>query len=392
MSTVIIERLRKEFGSHVVLPNFDLRIEEGEFVALLGPSGCGKTTVLRCLAGLERPTDGRIVIGDDVVHDEFRRISLPTQKRGLGLVFQSYALWPHMNVFENVAYPLRVRRASRDSIFRKTADMLELVGLDGLAERAPAELSGGQQQRVALARALIASPRVLLLDEPLSNLDAQLRERLRKQLRRIHREVRTTSVYVTHDQVEALTMADRVVVMNKGRIEQSGTPREVFERPASRFVADFLGYENIIRGRVVSASGRAVTIQSDDWGGNLQVESDKRLAIGTIVDIAFRAASVQVHDGAGHNDNALPNKVAATIRDVTFLGDCIEYTLSRGTQQIVSRLPARANNHAEPGAPDEKRQVSIRPADIVLLASGEASNVLELPRRSETSSPLVAHG
>ncbi len=387
MSSVIIERLHKDFGGHVVLPHFDLHIKEAEFVVILGPSGCGKTTVLRCLAGLERPTAGRIVVGGDVVQDVEAGISVPTQKRGLGLVFQSYALWPHMNVFENIAYPLRVRRLGREAIFRKTIDILDLVGLDGLAERSPAELSGGQQQRVALARALVASPRVLLLDEPLSNLDAQRRDRLRKQLRRIQRELNTTTVYVTHDQVEALTMADRVVVMNKGRIEQNGTPREVFERPANRFVADFLGYENILRGRVVRAGGRLVTVQSDAWGGDLQVESAARPAIGTAVDVAFRAANVQVFEFAD-GENPLPNTLPANLREVTFLGDTIEYVLARGAQQIVARAPARARVQAEPAG--EKRMVSVRPADIVLLDGEQAGNVLELPRRTDTLDRVAA--
>lgn len=378
MSRVLIEGLQKRFGDRAVLPYFNLDITDGEFVVLLGPSGCGKTTALRCLAGLEHPDGGRITISDQVVEDRARRLSVPTQNRDLGFVFQNYALWPHMTVHDNIAYPLRMRRHARHDIYRRVAEMLDLVALDGLAERTPDQLSGGQQQRVALARALAARPRVLLLDEPLSNLDAQRRNTLRRQLRTIHREVRTTTLYVTHDQIEALTMADRVLVMNQGRIEQSGAPRDVFERPANRFVADFLGYENVLRGRVTRCAGRFVTVQSDDWGGEIQVESPSRLAAGTAVELAFRASNVALH-GPGHEvEPALSNVRIGAIKDVTYLGDTSEYVLQVGAGEIIARIPAHRETDRDDG-PGSQRSLSVAPQNVVLLESGDA-NIARLPQ------------
>ncbi len=231
------------------------RLAPGTFFTLLGPSGCGKTTTLRCIAGLEQPDRGVIRVGDEPLFDDARGTNVPLNRRNLGMVFQSYAIWPHMTVFENVAFPLKVardRKYGRAEIERLTADALRRVGLDGFGKRSATRLSGGQQQRVALARAIVRQPRLLLLDEPLSNLDATLREEMRSELKRLQREVGVTTIYVTHDQSEALEMSDLVAVMDKGRIVQLDAPREIYFRPASRFVAGFVGATNLVTATVAS--------------------------------------------------------------------------------------------------------------------------------------------
>src|SRR2546430_16701229 len=239
-------RPTKHYDSVAVVDNVSLHIEDGLLVCLLGPSGCGKTTTLRLIAGFVEPTGGEISVGDRVVSSRSR--TLPPERRNMSMIFQSYALWPHMTVAENVSYGLRLRKVDRATIDRKLAAILDTTHLRGLADRYPGELSGGQQQRVALARALIVEPETLLLDEPLSNLDANLREEMRFEVRRLHDEYRYTTVYVTHDQSEAMTTADVIAVMNAGKIEQAGSPAEIYDRPRSEFVARFIGSSNVIKG------------------------------------------------------------------------------------------------------------------------------------------------
>jgi iron(III) transport system ATP-binding protein len=365
MSAVSIQHLHKQFSDNVILPDFSLEIEEGEFVVLLGPSGCGKTTVLRCVAGLETASRGLISIGGDIVEDGERGLFVPPQDRDLGFVFQHYALWPHMSVHENVAYPLRVRRVGKGDIDRRVNDVLHAIGLDGLGKRSPAELSGGQQQRVALARALVGSPQVLLLDEPLSNLDAQRRTGLRKQLRLLHQEWRTTTLYVTHDQTEALTLADRVVLMREGRIEQIGSPRDIFDRPGNRFVAGFLGYENIIQGRVTQVNGRSAAISSAAWKGDLIVDAPAATRVGATVELGFRAANVSVSSA---NDSPIPPGAQPTqIKDVTFLGDTVEYSLAAGDDHLIARVPAKAEIAGD--VIGQTLMISVLPENVVLLTA-----------------------
>ena len=258
---VEIEHLRKTFGAETAVEDFNLVVEEGEFVTLLGPSGCGKTTTLRCIAGLEHPDSGEIRIGGDIVVSPGKSIHLHPEHRNIGMVFQSYAVWPHMTVFDNVAYGLRVRRASASERQAKTMRALELVGLADFADRYATKLSGGQRQRVALARAIVYEPRVVLFDEPLSNLDAKLREQMRDELVRLQREVGITSVYVTHDQGEALVMSDRIVVMDKAVIQQIGDPLTIYAEPANSFVAGFIGVANLIEGTVVNRQGRDCEVE-----------------------------------------------------------------------------------------------------------------------------------
>lgn len=240
MSGVEFNNVSKHYNGNVILKNISFKINDGEFVSFLGPSGCGKTTSLRMIAGLEQNSSGEIHIGSELISCPDKKIFVPTKERKLGMVFQSYAIWPHLNTFENVAFPLRMLKMSESEIKKKVEEVLELVELGGLSDRMPSTLSGGQQQRVALARGLVARPRVLLLDEPLSNLDAKLREKMRKDIRQIQQYFKMTCIYVTHDQVEAFSMSDRIMIMQKGEILQFATPAEIRSNPVNDFVRDFI--------------------------------------------------------------------------------------------------------------------------------------------------------
>ena len=248
MATVTIKNVTKAFGDNVVIRGFNETFRDGEFVTLLGPSGCGKTTILRMIAGFEHPTSGEVYIGDQLVSGE--KTFVPPEKRSIGMVFQSYAVWPHMNVFDNVAYPLTIKKTPKSEIRKSVERVLEIVHLSQYAQRLPSQLSGGQQQRVALARALVAAPDLLLLDEPLSNLDAKLRESMRFEIKEIQKKTGITVVYVTHDQTEAMTMSDRIFLINRGVVQQCGSPEEIYNRPANQFVADFLGKVDFFKGEV----------------------------------------------------------------------------------------------------------------------------------------------
>ncbi len=252
MATITIKHITKAFGDNVVLREFNETFGDGEFITLLGPSGCGKTTMLRIIAGFEKPTSGELYIGDQLVSGG--KTFIPPEKRGIGMVFQSYAVWPHMNVYDNVAYPLTIQKKSKAEIREKVNRVLDIVHLAQYARRFPNQLSGGQQQRVALARALVAEPQLLLLDEPLSNLDAKLRETMRFEIKEIQRQLGITVVYVTHDQTEAMAMSDRILLINRGVVQQSGTPEDIYNRPANQFVADFLGKVDFFKGE--SRDGR----------------------------------------------------------------------------------------------------------------------------------------
>ena len=248
MASITIKNVTKAFGDNVVLKGFDQSFKDGEFITLLGPSGCGKTTMLRMIAGFEKPTTGEIYIGDRLVSSA--KTFVPPEKRDIGMVFQSYAVWPHMTVAENVAYPLTIQRKKKDEIKAEVERVLEIVHLSQYAERIPSQLSGGQQQRVALARALVARPEVLLLDEPLSNLDAKLRESMRFEIKEIQQRLGITVVYVTHDQTEAMAMSDRVILINRGVVQQAASPAVIYDSPANQFVADFLGKVVFLKGEV----------------------------------------------------------------------------------------------------------------------------------------------
>jgi iron(III) transport system ATP-binding protein len=273
MSAVLIEGVSRHFGDVVAVDKVDLAVEPGEFVTLLGPSGCGKTTTLRMVAGLEQNTTGRISIGERVVSDAEAQFFVPSDKRRLGMVFQSYAIWPHMTVFDNVAYPLRIRRRPKEEIRERVMRTLRLVEMEPYAERPAPALSGGQQQRVAIARALVFEPEVLLLDEPLSNLDARLRTQMGDEFRSLQKRLGITSLYVTHDQEEAMALSDRVVVMQAGKMLQVGPPEEIYQRPRSQAVAAFFGSPNLLAAHVAQCrsdgnGGFSLHVRGDTWEGD----------------------------------------------------------------------------------------------------------------------------
>jgi len=285
LASVELRGLTKRFASFIAVDDVSLKIDHGHLVCLLGPSGCGKTTTLRLIAGFLEPSDGEIRVGERLVSSKAQ--TLPPEQRSMSMIFQSYALWPHMTVAENIVYGLRIRKMDRDTIAKKLAAILATTKLEPLAQRYPSELSGGQQQRVALARALIVEPETLLLDEPLSNLDANLREEMRFEIRRLHDEYRYTTVYVTHDQSEAMTTADLIAVMNSGRIDQLGTPEDIYARPESEFVARFIGASNVIKGTALD--GNHVSLA----GATFQVIGAK-LTAGESVPVAIRQHDVQL--------------------------------------------------------------------------------------------------
>jgi len=262
---LVVSAVHKRLGENDILKGVSFELQKGEVVALLGPSGSGKTTLLRAIAGLDHPDEGRIALGDRVLYDSGTGAAEPPEKRGLGLVFQSYALWPHKTVFENVAYPLRLRKVAGAEIRTRALAALHDIGLDGMAERYPHQLSGGQQQRVALARAIVYDPELLLLDEPLSNLDAKLREEARVWLRELIERLQISAVCVTHDQVEALAIADRVLLLDRGKIEQEGTPQEMYGEPATLFSAEFMGSNNRIPGTLAEVAGEQGRLTGDGW-------------------------------------------------------------------------------------------------------------------------------
>ena len=321
-----LENITKKFptrgnaGEVVAVHDVNLEIQKGELVTLLGPSGCGKTTTLRMIAGFEFPSAGKISLDGQEIN------SLPPHKREMSMVFQSYAIFPHLTVFENIAYGLNVQRLSKKSILERVNRVMDLVHLEGYGDRPPGQLSGGQQQRVALARALVMEPKVLLMDEPLSNLDAKLREEMRTEIRRIQKELNITSVYVTHDQIEAMTLSDRIVVMNQGVIEQIGSPVEVYRFPNSRFVANFIGRANFIEGVVLAQDGSALTVRS--LGESITLSNIKReFRDGEAVTLIIRPEMIQIKKTGG--------LYHGVVRQAVYLGDMIEYAVEVGGVSIL---------------------------------------------------------
>ncbi|MFO1057581.1 MAG: ABC transporter ATP-binding protein [Dongiaceae bacterium] len=350
-AAVELRRVSLGYGPFVAVHPTDLAIARGSFVTLLGPSGCGKTTILRAIAGLLAPQQGEIVIAGRRVNE------VPIHKRNIGLVFQNYALFPHRNVFDNIAFGLKYRQVPKPEIVARVGKALDMVRLPGVEKKLPAELSGGQQQRIALARAIVIEPDVLLLDEPLSALDANLREEMRIELKAIQREVGITTIFVTHDQEEALAMSDRIVVMNHGRIEQEGTPEEVYRRPASRFVASFLGQSNLLEGRVAGPAPGGATVALDG-GQSLQV-AVPGVAPGTAVTVVVRAQRVRVGATPAPGDNRLAAQVAAT----AYLGGTAAYQLAAGPLrlQAINTIEGRVFRDGE------AVELAIAPTDCVLL-------------------------
>ncbi len=311
-------------------------VPEGKLFTLLGPSGCGKTTTLRSIAGLEKPRVGEIAVNDRVVYSSSKRVFVAPNRRGFGMVFQSYAIWPHMTVFQNAAFPLQVgeKRYPKQDLRDKVMRVLTATQLDHLADREATKLSGGQQQRLALARALVMEPQLLLLDEPLSNLDAKLRERMRFELKRLQRELRITTVYVTHDQSEALALSHEIAVMNEGRIQQIGSPREVYERPSNAFVADFVGSTNFLDGAVLGPDGGDGLYRVRTEIGDLTVLATERLAAQDKVLVSVRPEDVALQEAPPGGER---NVWQGMVDQKVFLGEVVDFQVKLGNRTLLSR-------------------------------------------------------
>ncbi len=346
---VVIRNLTKKFGDTLALRNISLEIEAQELFFLLGPSGCGKTTLLRTIAGFYQPDGGELLFGGKPM------AGVPPHQRNTGMVFQNYALWPHMTVAENVTYGLDVRGIGADEKKRRVAEALAIVQMEKYATRSPNQLSGGQQQRVALARALVIKPDVLLLDEPLSNLDAKLRLEMREEIRRIHAQTKITTIYVTHDQKEALSLATRMAVLRDGVIEQIGDPRTVYRSPASRFVADFIGESNWMDAEVQSTDADGLTLRTDL--GNILAATDSPAKAGDKVWLGFRPEAVQISAGS-------TNSFATTIAHVSYLGEVEQYGLE---YQPGKTIKAFEQNPAEIRRVGSALTVHVRPQDCLVL-------------------------
>jgi iron(III) transport system ATP-binding protein len=344
MAVVSIRKLTKKFAGAAAVDELDMEIADGEFVSLLGPSGCGKTTTLRLIAGFLQPDAGEIRVGGAVVSSPSHLV--PPERRNMSMIFQSYAVWPHMTVAQNVAYGLKFKKLARHEIDAKVIQLLDLVRMAELKDRYPAELSGGQQQRVALARALVVEPQTLLMDEPLSNLDANLREEMRFEIRRLHEEIKITTIYVTHDQAEAMATSDRIAVLNRGRLVQVGSPQELFDRPRTRFVAEFVGKANILTGRF-------------DGDGRLQLPAGLKIRVARAgepplpaqLSVCLRPHNIVLvadeNEARGLSERGY-NVFSGTVRRSIYFGDTIDYTVELPAQNSL-RVIAPPSQRFQPG-------------------------------------------
>ncbi len=357
MAGVELKSVRKSFGSVIAVQGADVVFEEGSFTTLLGPSGCGKTTILRMVSGLEVPTGGDILIGGKRIND------VPIHKRNLGLVFQNYALFPHRTIAENIAFGLKYRDVPKADIERKVTEALEIVRLPGVEDRYPTQLSGGQQQRIALARAIVIEPDVLLLDEPLSALDANLREEMRVELKSIQDRIGVTSVFVTHDQSEALAMSDKIIVMSAGRIEQIGTPEEVYNTPASEFVASFLGASNLLKARVTSRDGTHVVLETSEFGTTpVPLSHAATLGSGSDAKLMVRAEKLTLGPQGGEG-------VEAVVEAVDYQGQLARYFLRVGD----TKMQAMNMIEGKPFAEGETVALALNPDACAALPVGGAT-------------------
>lgn len=347
------DRVSKSYSSLCVVDDLELDINKGEFVSLLGPSGSGKTTLLMMLAGFESPTSGVIRVDGEAIN------SVPTHRRDMGVVFQNYALFPHMTVAENVAFPLQMRGVSKLEIDESVKRALDMVQLSALRDRWPAQLSGGQQQRVALARALVFEPRVVLMDEPLGALDKNLREQMQLDIRALHNRLGLTIVFVTHDQSEALTMSDRIAVFNKGKIEQIGTPRQIYDHPTTRFVAEFIGETNLLDGTLDSMEGAKGIIRLKD-GGQLTATISKEIRAGQEVLVSIRPERIELKEAA----TGL-NSMSATVSDCVYQGDHLRVHLEGNGKGVVARMGRKAHEWAI----GSKVVAEFQPSDCWVIAS-----------------------
>ena len=346
MADLIVKDLALRLGDNEILRGVSVAVPPGKVVALLGPSGSGKTTLLRAVAGLETPHRGTISIGDKIFFDAAQKIELPAEARGLGLVFQSYALWPHRTVFANVAYGLKLRGVKTDEIKARVEKVLAQIGLAELAQRYPHQLSGGQQQRVALARALVYEPPVILLDEPLSNLDAKLREEARAWLRTLIVSLNLSALIVTHDQIEAMAIADRITLLNAGAIEQEGTPTELYKEPATLFTAEFMGTNNQLQGTLAENSGQSATI--DVMGSQLRGRSRTKVSAGEKATAVIRVEHMQIGGGPG------PNRIQMKVSTQMYLGERWELVFVKDalTVRAYASAPLRHESYHVEFPPD----------------------------------------
>lgn len=360
MPDVRIEKLIKRFGKINAIAGVDIHIPDGKIVTLLGPSGCGKTTTLRCLAGFENADEGKIWIGDRLIFDSREKINISPQKRGMGMVFQSYAVWPHMSVFENIAFPLRIRKAPRGEINERVARALSMVGIEELKNRLPSEISGGQQQRVAFARAIVYDPAVLLLDEPLSNLDAKLRERMRFEILELQRKIGVTTVYVTHDQEEAMVLSDEILIMDFGKVIQRGNPEEIYFDPSNKFVADFIGKINFLNGTVANQKEDMSIVGINDEGFHSEVYSTRtNYSQGQKVLVSIRPENIQIHSSKPEQEmNTWP---ARMIRK-NFLGGLFDMVVEVKGKELRARTPFRVD--AKSGS---EIFIHVPPKDVLLI-------------------------
>jgi len=364
MSKIVIESLVKKFGDVFAVDHVDLQLNEGEFVTLLGPSGCGKTTTLRCVAGLEKPDRGKIYIGEVLVTAPEEGILVTPEKRNIGMVFQSYAIWPNKTVFENVAFGLSIRKVAKEQIRRRVTEVLAQVQMEAYANRYATELSGGQQQRVAVARALAFNPRALLFDEPLSNLDAKLREDMRVELVTIQKKTGLSSLYVTHDQIEAMAISDRIAIMEKGKIVQIGSPEEIYNRPVNAFVAGFIGATNLVECQVVVAPGGQNSMGVVEFAGQNEavrlncIFSDVMARDGKVI-LSLRQERIKMWLSPPEQKE---NVFIGRVTHRAFLGDNFSYRLQVGDYDLQVKTDPEIS--AKPG---EDVHLSIRPEDVIVL-------------------------
>ncbi len=355
MPPLHLERIVKKYGKVKAVDDLSLEVREGELLTLLGPSGCGKTTVLRCVSGFVKPDSGDIYLGDRKITE------IPPQKRGIGLVFQNYALWPHMTVFQNLAFGLQIKKLSKIEIRQKVERALSLVQLEGFGDRYPRQLSGGQQQRVALSRALVLEPDILLLDEPLSNLDALLREQMRFEIAQIHKHAGITTIYVTHDQTEAMVISDRIAVLEKGRTMQLGTPLEIYSKPANKFVAGFMGTTNFIHGKVTSVDNEYAVVTTDD--GVTLTGRGRELKKGDEVDVAIRPESIKFLSPAEAKTTPHePNLYEAEVVRASYVGELIDYQLKIKNHLIRAKGEVRT-----PHGAGERIVIKLDPDQLAVL-------------------------
>jgi iron(III) transport system ATP-binding protein len=355
MPSLQLLNIVKTYGPTIAIDALNLSVEDGELLTLLGPSGCGKTTTLRAVAGFVTPDSGDIFIGEREI------TTLAPEKRGIGLVFQNYALWPHMTVFQNLAFGLGLKKMTKSQIGEKVVEGLSIVKLEKHGGRYPRQLSGGQQQRVALARALVLEPDILLLDEPLSNLDALLREQMRFEIAQLHKQYGITTIYVTHDQTEAMVISDRVAVLNKGRLMQLGTPADIYARPVNKFVAGFMGTTNFIHGEVLETTGDFTLVRTDD--GLMLYGKGDDIAKGQSADVAVRPENIEFvsePQGTIHGDKK--NMFDAKIVRATYVGEMIDYQINLGDSLIRAKGNIRTKM-----APDEAVKIHLDPDQLVVL-------------------------